>query len=183
MSNKPSGINATLEIIRRFSSAVIDCADRENSIESNYRLKTARAKREYEEGLSDLDALHQGSLAEAQSILHNHTERGKGLYNNRESRIEEAYSNALTQSSDTLKTERGRKISEVQGKALEAKRKNESALSEAKKIQIEIDNVSKKHVHEFKYLKNKVLSSFRGFPLLSRKLKKQILNQDDRQQN
>ncbi|MEO1859470.1 MAG: hypothetical protein ABGZ19_06215, partial [Verrucomicrobiales bacterium] len=70
MSNKPSGINTTLKIIRRFSSAVIDCADRENSIENNYRLRTARAKREYEEGRSDLDALHQGSLAEAQSILH-----------------------------------------------------------------------------------------------------------------
>jgi len=183
VSNKPSGINTTLKIIRRFSSAVIDCADRENSIENNYRLRTARAKREYEEGRSDLDALHQGSLAEAQSILHNHTERAKALYNNRESRIEEAYSNALNQSSDTLETQRGRKISEVQAKTLEAKRKNESALSEAKETQVRIDNVSKKHVHEFKYLKNKVLSSFRGFPLLSRKLKKQILNQKDRQQN
>ena len=141
MSNKPSGINTTLEIIRRFSSTVIDCAERENLIESNYRLRTARAKREYEEGLSDLDALNQGNLAEAQSILHNHTERAKDLYNKRESRIEKAHSNALNKSSDTLETERGRKISEVQAKTLKAKRENENELSEAKKIQVEIDNV------------------------------------------
>ena len=50
MSNKPSRINTTLEMIRRFSSTVIDCAERENAIESNFRLRTARAKREYEEG-------------------------------------------------------------------------------------------------------------------------------------
>lgn len=183
MSNKPSGINTTLEIIRRFSSTVIDCAERENLIESNYRLRTARAKREYEEGLSDLDALNQGNLAEAQSILHNHTERAKDLYNKRESRIEEAHSNALNKSSDTLETERGRKISEVQAKTLKAKRENENELSEAKKIQVEIDNVLAKHVLEFKYLKKRILSSFRGFPLLSRKLKKQIPSQGDSPKN
>ena len=138
MSNKPSGINTTLEMIRRFSSTVIDCAESENAIESNFRLRTARAKREYEEGLSDLDALHQGNLAEAQSILHNHTERANTLYNNRQSRIEEAHSNALSQSSNTLENERGRKISAVQAKTLKAKRKNENELSEAKKLQYEI---------------------------------------------
>ena len=181
MSNKPSGINTTLEMIRRFSSTVIDCAERENAIESNFRLRTARAKREYEEGLSDLDALHQGNLAEAQSILHNHTERAKTLYNNRQSRIEEAHSNALSQSSNTLENERGRKISAVQAKTLKAKRKNENELSEAKKLQNEIGNVLGKHIDEFKDLRKSILVSFRGFPLLSRKLKKQTLEQNDNQ--
>mgnify|MGYP003979528231 FL=1 len=150
MSNKPSGTNTTLEIVRRFSSTVIDCAESEDSIESNYRLRTARAKREYEEGLSGLEASHQGSLAEAQSVLHNRTERAKDLYNQRGSRIEEAHSNALNKSNTSLETERGRKISEVQAKTLEAKRKNETALSQAKKIQTEIDIVLQKHVQEFK---------------------------------
>ena len=181
MSNKPSGINTTLEMIRRFSSTVIDCAESENAIESNFRLRTARAKREYEEGLSDLDALHQGNLAEAQSILHNHTERAKTLYNNRQSRIEEAYSNALSQSSNTLENERGRKISAVQAKTLEAKRKNENELSEAKKLQNEISNILGNHIREFKDLRKSILTSFRGFPLLSRKFKKQAPEQDDNQ--
>ncbi|MEC7357650.1 MAG: FtsK/SpoIIIE domain-containing protein [Verrucomicrobiota bacterium] len=177
MSNNPSGTNTTLEIVRRFSSTVIDCAEREDSIESNYRLRTARAKREYEEGLSDLEASHQGSLAEAQSVLHNRRERAKDRYNKRGSRIEEAHSNALNKSNTTLETERGRKISEVQAKTLEAKRKNETALSEAKKIQTEIDTVLEHHVHEFKLLRKKALASFRGFPLVSRKLKKEIPDQ------
>jgi len=126
-SNRPSGINNTLEIIRRFSSTVSGCAERENSIESDVRLRTARAKRECEEQISDLEASHQGNLAKAQSIFHNQSEGAKDFYRDRELRIEGAYSNALTQTSDTLETERGRKISEVQAKTLEAKRKNENA--------------------------------------------------------
>ena len=179
MSNRPSGINNTLEIIRRFSSTVSGCAERENSIESDVRLRTARAKREYEEQISDLEASHQGNLAKAQSIFHNQSEGAKDFYRDRELRIEGAYSNALTQTSDTLETERGRKISEVQAKTLEAKRKNENALSEAKTLQAEIINILEKHIHEFKHLKKTILSSFRGFPLLARKLKKQIHNQNN----
>ena len=179
MSNQPSGINTALERVRQFSSAVTDCAERENAIESDLRLRTARAKRVYEEALSDLDTLHKGKLAEAQSNLHNDTERANDLYKNRESRIERAYSNALNQSSDSLETERGRKISAVQAKTLEAKRKKENELSEAKKTQTEIDNILSNHINEFKSLRKRILASFRGFPFLCRKLKNQTVNKDN----
>jgi len=179
VSNKPSGINTTLEIVSRFSAAVTDCAERENSLESNFRLRTARAKRVYEEELADLDASYKGKLAEAQSKLHNDTERTNALHKSRESHIERAYSNALNQSSDSLETERGRKISEVQAKTLEAKRKKENELSEAKKVQAETDSILSNHIHEFKYLKKRILASFRGFPILCKKLKTQTPDQDN----
>ena len=179
MSNQPSGINTALERVRQFSSAVTDCAEREIAIESDLRLRTARAKRVYEEALSDLDTLHKGKLAEAQSNLHNHTERANAIHESRKARIEEAYSNALSKSSDSLETERGRKISEVQAKTLEAKRKKENELSEAKKTQTEIDNILSNHINEFKSLRKRILASFRGFPFLCRKLKNQTVNKDN----
>ena len=71
MSERPSGVHATLEMIRRLKATITDCISREENVESNYRLKTARAKREHEEASSIIDTNLQNILAEEQSSLHN----------------------------------------------------------------------------------------------------------------
>ena len=70
MNDSPSGISETLKMISSLESVIKETVEQEEAIQSQYRLVSARARREHDESLESIDSDYKNSLAEIQSKFH-----------------------------------------------------------------------------------------------------------------
>ena len=95
MSDSPSGISETIKMISSLESVIKETVEQEEAIQSQYRLVSARARREHDESLESIDSDYKNSLAEIQSKFHRINSDTEDFYKQRNKWIERAYSHSI----------------------------------------------------------------------------------------
>jgi len=172
VSDSPSGISETIKMISSLESVIKETVEQEEAIQSQYRLVSARARREHDESLESIDSDYKNSLAEIQSKFHRINSDTEDFYKQRNKWIERAYSHSIERLNKNYEAKKNKSISEIQFKTLTFKRNHEDRISEIHQHQASVESILEKVSVENKSLNLRINRIFRGYPLIRRKLNK-----------